>query len=865
MRVHALGGLCLAVLASGANMGRWAVAAPEPVLITTPADAASFHAAAPFVFEGQTLGVHHSFSTDRDIVLSKPGRITVGPGVEFRLNGSVSSDSAPIVAPLEKLGHGTLALTGANSHTSNTVLREGTLVLAGTSAAGMPLYNLDQQRGTVLQLEAGAQVSNIVRVTAPRAGDTALPGMEDEAHWHVDSGTATFAHNVNMLVPVVKTGEGSLRLTRMVQGDSTLRVAAGALVVDGNVAGQVDIDSGARLEGSGRVSGMHVHSGGMVAPGGRQAAATLQSWGDVVFDPGSVLHVNAYPDGESDLLAVHGTAKLAGDVWAEAGVGEWAEARRYRILSASEGLAGTAFDSVDTNLAFLSPELEYEVGDVYLSLSRNDLGIGDVGDTPDDEDVGDAIDLPDESGPPDDGDPGSPGVPRDPEGPGDDGPGSEGPSGPVDDGGSGEPGGSGGPTDDGEQPGGSEPPGNGPTDSSDPADPSPPSDPPGASDPPDALDPSTDADPPQASTELPPPEPTIADTTPPSQPNPLRDALLSLTRDEARSALRQLSGSWHASVRSFLFEDSRHVREAIFASGAPPVQTVMHDKQQGVASFSNSSVRTWAHTFAATGRRAGSNGIPGDRHDTQGLVLGLDAPFGRDWRLGGVLAAQRAMLRRDEGQARAGIDTLYAGLTAHGRWKGVKLTAALLNAWHRIDSRRHVTAGPLHNVLNATYTGRSLQAMLEIAPALRAAGPFLRHAWVRLQAPAFQESGGPAAHGVEAASSTMNATTLGWRWRHERQFHGRPLWLDAEAGWRHVMGNTRVESTQRFGTGPNALGPMSRRFTSDGLPLTRNAALLNVGLTAAPARNVEISARYSGLYGGGMRSHAAWAQLRWAF
>src|SRR5690606_9774280 len=141
--------------------------------------------------------------------------------------------------------------------------------------------------------------------------------------------------------------EGSLRLTRMVQGDSTLRVAAGALVVDGNVAGQVDIDRGARLEGSGRVSGMHVHSGGMVAPGGRQAAAMLQSWGDVVFDPGSVLHVNAYPDGESDLLAVHGTAKLAGDVWAEAGAGEWAEARRYRILSASEGLAGTTFGSVD--------------------------------------------------------------------------------------------------------------------------------------------------------------------------------------------------------------------------------------------------------------------------------------------------------------------------------------------------------------------------------------------------------------------------------------------------------------------------------------------------------------------------------------
>src|SRR5690606_29140372 len=129
----------------------------------------------------------------------------VGMGVEFTLNGAVSSDAAPISAPLEKLGHGTLALTGANSHTSNTVLREGSLVLGGASAAGMPLYNLDQHRGTVLHLEADTHVPNIVRVMAPRAGDVALPGMEEEAHWRVDAGTATFANNVNVLVPVVKT------------------------------------------------------------------------------------------------------------------------------------------------------------------------------------------------------------------------------------------------------------------------------------------------------------------------------------------------------------------------------------------------------------------------------------------------------------------------------------------------------------------------------------------------------------------------------------------------------------------------------------------------------------------------------------
>lgn len=343
-----------------------------------------------------------------------------------------------------------------------------------------------------------------------------------------------------------------------------------------------------------------------------------------------------------------------------------------------------------------------------------------------------------------------------------------------------------------------------------------------------------------------------------------------MTRDEARSALRQLSGSWHASVRSFVLEDSRHVRDAISASGAALASGAIPVSDQP---------RAWAHTYAATGRRNASDGVAGDRHDSHGVVMGLDAPFGRNWRLGGVLAAQQATLRREAGQARAGIDSAYAGLVAHGRLNSWRVTLGLLRAWHRIDSHRRVSAGPLNDLLGATHTGRSLQAMFELAPALRAAGPYLRHAWVRLRVPAFQESGGAAAHEVQAWAGSMHATTLGWRVRHAFQLGGRPLELEADAGWRHVWGSAGVESTQRFAAYPAAganaaargasisagTGLATRRFTSQGVPLTRNAAVLSLGLNAEPARDMQVSLRYSGLYGSGTRSHAAWAALRWAF
>jgi len=824
--------------------------AQEPVVIATPADAQAFHDAAPFVFAGQPLAVHHSFSTHRAMVLSRPARVIVGAGVRFDLNGEISSQAAPAAAALEKLGPGALALTGDNTYTSNTVLREGTLRVGGASALGVPLYNLEQQRGTVLQLEPDARVFNYMQLTAPRPGDVALPGLEDEAHWRVESGSATLANNVNSLVPVRKTGEGSLRIVDTVQSQSSLRVSEGALVVDGMVTGRVDIEAGARLEGGGALAGVHVHGGGMLAPGGRQAAARLTSWRDVTFEPGSLFHVNAYPDGRADELEVLGVARLDGRVWAEAAAGEWAPEHRYRILSAAGGLNGTVFDGVDAGLAFLTPALDYDANNVYLWLSRNDLGIGDVGETPDDKDVGDAIDPP---GTPPGDEPGqggeepsvppvSPEHPATPETPGPESPdpGSPSPATP--------------------EPESPETPGT-----------------PGTPETPDAPGAIDTHGTPGAAAAL--DAPGVAAG---AAPDPLQAAVLGMGPDDARTALRQLSGSWHASVRGFVLEDSRYVREAVLA--AAPDAPDAPDDAGGLAGEAGSrsdsrgasqatsrgsirlhGLRTWAHSYAATGGRDSRNGVPADRYGSRGVVMGFDAPAGRHWRLGGVFAGQWAALKREGGQASADIDSVHAGLAAHGAWNGMRLTAAVLHAWHRIDSRRQVSAGRLHDFLAAGYAGRSVQAFVEVAPAVRGMGPFLRHAWVRLRLPGFQEAGGAAAHGVEPAAGTMNATLLGWRLRRQYEGGGWPLRLDAEFGWRQVLGGTRVESTQRFGTGPHAEGEATRSFASQGLPLTRNAVAVGLGLSAAPARHLRVSARYSGLHGGGARSHAAWADLRWAF
>src|SRR5690606_13674228 len=113
---------------------------------------------------------------------------------------------------------------------------------------------------------------------------------------------------------------------------------------------------------------------------------------------------------------------------------------------------------------------------------------------------------------------------------------------------------------------------------------------------------------------------------------PLQRAIVGMSPGQAKEALKQFGGSWHASVRSFLMEDSRYVREAVLAANAR--------SHSGGAS-------AWGQVFGAAGKRASTHGIAGDRHHTHGMVLGIDVPSAAHWRVGGVVSAQQTKLKRD--------------------------------------------------------------------------------------------------------------------------------------------------------------------------------------------------------------------------
>ncbi len=150
----------------------------------------------------------------------------------------------------------------------------------------------------------------------------------------------------------------------------------GALFANGSITGQVTVGAGGLLGGTGTVGGIMAQSGATVAPG--NSIGTLSVAGNAAFAPGSTLQVEANASGQSDRLAVTGTATLqGGTVQVLAQNGSYNPRTGYTILSANGGVTGT-FAGVSSTLAFLTPTLRYQPAQVDLTLTRNDVAFATI-------------------------------------------------------------------------------------------------------------------------------------------------------------------------------------------------------------------------------------------------------------------------------------------------------------------------------------------------------------------------------------------------------------------------------------------------------------------------------------------------------
>lgn len=593
----------------------------------------------------------------------------------------------------------------------------------------------------------------------------------------------------------VKTGPGSLILTADSSGlTGPILIADGALEIDGKLNGPVDIGREVVLAGVGQLGSTTLYPTAVVSPGNDGSPiGTLTINGNLSFGENTLYRVHADPAGSaSDRVHVTGIAYLDGTVAHVGPDGDYAPRTTYNILTADGGIQGR-FTGASSAYAFLTPTLSYDTKNAFMTLTRNDVPIGSIGDTSNESSVGDALDQ-------------------------------------------------------------EEPPVNG-SESTSTAE--------GSTSTADASSPAGNAETPAGNgSSLVDSGNAAGKTTGASQ---VTTAVLSMTPDEASSALKMLSGEAYASTASVLLSQGDTVRTLPLARlrgnlDAPLVPGRPTAQLGGGASDAlphRGASPLWGQAFGNWSTFGGDGNASSVTQSAGGLFVGGDAAVGGGWRLGGALGYIGSRNSIDDASSRTDVDsytaTLFGGRNFHVGPGHLRVMAGTAYTWHDIDAKRDVAAGSLRQRLESSYHASSTQVFTELGYSLPLGDaytiePYAGVAWNQVRTRGFEESGGTAALHGEGASDDVTSTTLGLRGAWLVGSARAPGRVTATLGWRHAMGDVKPTQKLAFEGGST--------FSVTGVPIARDAAVVGLGAEMTIARNTTAGIAYDAQFGGGNRQQS---------
>ncbi|MGL4286322.1 MAG: autotransporter outer membrane beta-barrel domain-containing protein, partial [Phreatobacter sp.] len=348
----------------------------------------------------------------------------------------------------------------------------------------------------------------------------------------------------------------------------------------------------------------------------------------------------------------------------------------------------------------------------------------------------------------------------------------------------------------------------------------------------------------------------------------LYDAVVQQTSAAAaRAAFDALSGELHAGLKGALIDDSRFLRDAVIdrtrqatmAAGAPALTA---GPQQMALLTPGSVVALWSQAYGAWGRRSGDGNAAALSRSIGGFFAGADMPLGLDMRLGMAGGYGRSTFGINGRGSGAGSDDYHLALYGGGQWGGFGVRLGAAYTWHQLETRRTIAFSGFGDSASARYQARTAQVFAELgyrfdgdATALE---PFVNLAAVRLDTDAFRERGGATA--LSANADSMSATTITSGLRAAVSFAPADmaaLTARGTLGWRHAFGDLRPGATLGLSGGSP--------FGIAGLPIARDALVIEAGLDMAVSRAVTLGIAYGGQIARGVADHGLKGNLVWKF
>ncbi|WP_241660821.1 autotransporter domain-containing protein [Variovorax guangxiensis] len=335
----------------------------------------------------------------------------------------------------------------------------------------------------------------------------------------------------------------------------------------------------------------------------------------------------------------------------------------------------------------------------------------------------------------------------------------------------------------------------------------------------------------------------------------LFNAVVQLDAPTARSAFDQLSGELHASVRSSLMEDSRFVREAGIdrlrqAQGAATDLKTVEGMDGGA----------WARVYGSWGRMDGDGNAAKVDRDTSGVLVGADRRVGT-WRVGVMGGAGRSDVDVDARRSSAKIDNYHLGVYGGTEWGALALRTGASYSRHEIDTNRSVGFTGVADGTKGSYDARTAQVFGELGWRIDAGRfalePFANLAYADLKTDGFTEQGGITALRGRGESTDTTFTTLGLRASTRLGADATGATLRGLLGWRHAFGDVSQSATMAFAGGNG--------FAVAGVPIAKDAAVIEAGLDFAIKRDLTLGVSYAGQVGDGVKDHGVKASLLWKF
>ena len=382
--------------------------------------------------------------------------------------------------------------------------------------------------------------------------------------------------------------------------------------------------------------------------------------------------------------------------------------------------------------------------------------------------------------------------------------------------------------------------------------------------------------------------------------SPLVQAVVNLTGASALRAFDALSGEVHGSLQTTIVDDSRYIRQAVlgrlrqapYASGTgalaalgtggpmlayadsfAPADSVLGYADSKKSAFpikapplaapvQTPDLTFWAQGVGAWGKIDSDGNAADVSRNLAGFFTGFDRRFG-EWRLGAAAGYTNSSLSVSARASSANIDTAYLAAyagTGFGAWN---FRSGATFAWNTIGTSRSIVFPGFAEQASARYGAGESQVFGELGYGMTfgaiAAEPFAGLAWVHLDTRSFTETGGVSALTGTGNRDDVGYSTLGLRAAtYYLLQNGMALIPRASVAWQHAFGAvtpTAALAFQSAGAG----------FGIAGVPLARDAALIEAGGDLQLTTQAKVGVSYAGQLANSAHDHSVKGNFTWRF